>query len=323
MLLFACCVLPPATWHLRADTSHLSADTCHLTPAACDLHAQERQGVFSSRSDAVVLHVTVLDRKKGFVAGLPREAFTVYENGRPQTIRFFQNEDTPVTVGLVIDNSTSMQRKRDALIAAGLAFARSSHPDDELFAIHFNEKVWPGLPPDRAFTSDLAELRVALHRSTARGRTALFDAVAAGLAHVEKGRAQKKVLIVISDGGDNASATRFEDILDAARRSDAVIYTVGLWDEYSEGANPGVLKELARATGAEAYFPDDIEEITRVLERIARDIRSGYTISYAPPNGVPGYRAIRVEVASDRRKLTVRARSGYTTRNGAGSNGGR
>src|SRR5439155_2037119 len=115
--------------------------------------AQPR-AAFSSRSELVVLRVSVIDRKAGFVSGLPREAFAVQEDGRPQAIQFFENEDTPVTVGLVIDCSGSMQRRRDGVIAAGMAFADSSHPADELFTLNFNEKVWAGLPDDRPFTSD-------------------------------------------------------------------------------------------------------------------------------------------------------------------------
>src|SRR6187397_1263114 len=120
---------------------------------------------FSSRSELVVLRVSVVDRRAGFVSGLPREAFTVQEDGRPQPIQFFENEDTPVTVGLVIDCSGSMQTRRDGVIAAGMAFADSSHPADELFTLNFNEKVWPGLD-GQAFTSDREELRQALNRST-------------------------------------------------------------------------------------------------------------------------------------------------------------
>lgn len=283
-----------------------------LHAALAQQASPQDRAVFSARSDLVVVHVTVLERRSGFVAGLPQEAFTVYEDGRPQAIRFFSNEDSPVTVGLIVDNSTSMQRKRDALIAAGMAFAQSSHPDDELFALHFNERVWAGLPPDRPFTSDLGELRQALQRSTARGRTAFFDAVASGIAHAQKGRAQKKVLVVISDGGDNASARKFDDVLALAERSDVVIYGIGLSDEYSEDADPDALKQLARATGGEAYFPNRTSDVTRTLQRIARDIRSGYTIGYAPSGGASeGYRRIKVDVSVPGRKLSVRARSGY------------
>ena len=287
-------------------------------PVAAQQDVQPPRATFSSSADLVVLHVTVVDRKAGFVAGLPREAFTVYENGRPQRLAFFRNEDSPVTVGLVIDSSSSMARKRDAALAAGLAFAQSSHPEDQFFTVHFNERVWFGLPPSQPFTRDLAAFRGALQRTEARGRTAFFDALALGLAHVERGDAQKKVLIVLSDGGDNASTRRFADVLDAARRSDTVIYTIGMADQYDDDADPGALKELARATGAEAYFPKDTRDLTRLLEQIARDIRSGYTLGYTAESRAPGFQEVRVDVAApDNRPLSVRARSGYMRQGGA------
>jgi VWFA-related protein len=284
---------------------------CLLAPAGASQDPQPPK-VFSSRSELVVVHVTVLDKKSGFVSGLPQAAFTVYENGRPQPVSLFRNEDSPVTVGLVLDCSGSMQHRRESVIAAGLAFAKSSHPQDEMFTINFNERVWPGLP-HLPFTSDLEELRQALQRTTARGQTALFDGIRAGLAHLARGRQQKKVLVVVSDGGDNASVSQFADVLNDAQRMDAVIYSVGIYDEYAEDAKPDLLRKLAKATGAEAFFPRDVSKSSAILERIARDIRSGYTIGYAPaPGGAEGFRTIRVEVdAPDRGKLSVRARSGY------------
>lgn len=280
--------------------------------------AQSPGATFSSSSDLVVLHVTVLDGKTGFVSGLPRDAFTVYENGEPQRLAFFRNEDSPVTVGLVIDASSSMHRKRDAVVAAGLAFAQSSHPGDQFFTAHFNERAWLGLPASQPFTSDIDTFRAALQRAPARGRTALFDALALALDHVERGEAQKKVLIVLSDGGDNASRRRFADVLETARRSDTVIYTIGMADQYDDEADPDVLKDLARATGAEAYFPKDTRDLTRLLERIAREIRSGYTLGYVPGNPATGFQEIRVEVASPGRSaLSVRAKSGYVREGGS------
>src|SRR3954451_9616885 len=135
---------------------------------------------FTSRSELTVLHVSVVDRRAGFVAGLPKDAFEIFEDGRPQPVGFFQNDDTPVTVGLVIDSSGSMLRRRDAVIAAGVAFAESSHPDDAMFSISFNEKVWRGLADGQAFTSDHEALHQALNRTGARGKTALFDAIGLG-----------------------------------------------------------------------------------------------------------------------------------------------
>ena len=275
--------------------------------------APQERAAFSSRTELAVLHVSVLDRRAGFVPGLPREAFTVEENGHPQPIAFFENNDSPVTVGLVIDNSGSMQPRRDEVIAASMAFASSSHPADEMFTINFNERVWPGLPPGRAFTSDLAELRQALGRSGARGQTALFDGIDAGLRHLAQGHKSRKVLIVVSDGGDNASRAKFSDVLEAALRTDVVIYTIGLHDENDPDAKPGLLRKLADVTGGEAFFPRGNENVTPVLERIARDIRSSYTIGYVPPAAAPdARRKVKVDVKPpDRQKLKVRVRSTY------------
>ena len=286
--------------------------TCGSILAPISAFQDPPRTVFSSGSEVVVVHVAVLDGKSQLVSGLPQEAFRVFENGQPEAVSFFHNEDNPVTVGLVLDCSGSMLRKREAVIAAGLAFARSSHPRDEMFTVNFNEHVWNGLPPSLPFTTDIGELRTALERSTARGQTAMFDGLRTALTHLEKGHEPKKALIVVSDGGDNASATTFADVHDMALRMDAIIYTIGIRDQYDKDAKPDVLRKLARATGGEAYFPRKLEEVTDVLERIARDIRSGYTLGYIPPAGAEGFRAIRVEVhPADGRKLSVRARSGY------------
>jgi VWFA-related protein len=268
--------------------------------------------VFSSRSEVVLVHASVLDGKSHLVSGLPETAFKVFENGQPQPITFFHNEDNPVTVGLVIDCSTSMQRKRDAVIAAGLAFAESSHPADEMFTVNFNEQVWSGLPASVPFTHDVEQLRGALQRTTGRGKTALFDAVRFALNHLGRGQRQKKVLILVSDGGDNASTAKFDDVLHAAQESDAVIYALSLSDQYDDDADPDVLRKLTSATGGKAYFPHNAADSTAVLTGIARDIRSGYTIGYVPPSGGDGYRTIRIEArAPDGRTLAVRARPGY------------
>src|SRR4051812_32362833 len=153
---------------------------------------------FKSSSELTVLHVSVVDGRAGFVSGLPRDSFSVYEDGRPQPIAFFENEDTPVTVGLVIDSSGSMSTRRQGVIAASMAFAESSHPDDEMFTVAFNEHVWRGLPDGQPFTSDHQQLHEALDRSGARGKTALFDAIAEGLSQLDAGTRTRKVLIVIS-----------------------------------------------------------------------------------------------------------------------------
>jgi VWFA-related protein len=207
-----------------------------------------------------------------------------------------------------------MAPRRDAVIAAGMAFARSSNPADELFTVNFNERIWPGLSPAQPFTSDHRTLQNALTRSTARGQTAMFDGLLAALRYLDRGARPRKVLIVVGDGGDNASRARFPDVIDAALRRDVVIYTIGLADRDDREAKPRLLRELAEVTGGEAFFPRTNDDLTPCLERIARDIRSSYTIGYTPPAGLTVETRRRVQVdlqGRDHRKLKVRARSSY------------
>ncbi|HXN46019.1 MAG TPA: VWA domain-containing protein [Bryobacteraceae bacterium] len=264
--------------------------------------------------DLVVLHATVTDRQGGFVSDLNEQAFEVYENGVPQPIRLFESEDVPVTVGLVVDHSSTMGPKIGEVSIAARTFARASNPQDEMFVVNFNEKVSLGLPAKLRFTNSVAQLQMAIGNANAGGQTALYDGIAKALEELEAGSRDKKVLIVISDGGDNRSARNLDQVMRLASQSSAVIYTVGLFDENDPDRNPGVLKRLARATGGEAFLPSEASEVVAICERIARDIRHQYTIGYVPLNlahdGV--YRAVRVVArAKGHDKLSVRTRAGY------------
>jgi Ca-activated chloride channel homolog len=264
--------------------------------------------------DLVLLHATVRDSSGRFAPGLRAASFQVYEDGIPQSIRLFQNEDTPVTVGLVIDHSGSMRLKLDEVIAAARIFVQSSNPEDEMFVVNFNEYVSLGLPETIRFTNRVDELEAAILKTPADGMTALYDAVAKGLERLQSGNREKKVLVVISDGGDNASGRKLAHVLKMAEQSNALIYTIGIFDEEDPDRNPGVLKRLARATGGEAYIPGPFDPLASVCERIARDIRHQYTIGYVSTNVAQAgaYRAIRVVAnAKDAGKLTVRTRAGY------------
>jgi VWFA-related protein len=271
--------------------------------------------VFSTESDLVVVHATIKDRDGAYVTGLTRDAFAILEDGRPQNAQLFTSEDAPVTVGLLIDSSGSMQPNRDRVIAAAAAFAESSHPSDELFALAFNDSVRAALPPTAPFTSDVAILQYALTNTIrAYGRTALFDAIAAGLDYLGRGRHERRVLVIVSDGGDNASQTTFEEVVTKTQASNAVIYTVALVDPVERDTNPGLLRRIAQANGGEAFAPRNADDITEVLQHIARDIRHTYTLGYVSTNSARdgAFRRIRLIVHSpDRRRLVVRTRSGY------------
>jgi Ca-activated chloride channel homolog len=261
----------------------------------------------------VVLHATVRDRAGGFVTGLPEERFHVFEDGRPQTIQVFQSSDVPVTVGLLVDSSRSMMSKRPDVTAAALAFVHSSNPEDEMFVVNFSDKASLGLSPPELFSASPSELENALIRAPVSGRTALYDALDMGLMHLRKGTRDKKVLIVISDGGDNASRHTLAQVLQAAERSDVIIYTIGLIDEDNADQNPGVLKRLARVTGGEAFFPAQTSELLDICTKIAADVRHQYTIGYAPKKSPDNtWRTIKVTAtAPGRGRLSVRTREGY------------
>jgi Ca-activated chloride channel family protein len=270
---------------------------------------------FTSQAELVVVHVTVKDRRGSHVAALPREAFYVTEDGTAQRIDFFTGEDSPITVGFLVDSSGSMREGRERVIAATTAFVESSNTRDEIFALAFNEHVRAALPPSLPFTSDATVLRAALVRTIgAQGLTAMFDAVSNGLAYVARGSHPRRVLVVVGDGGDNASTMNFEQVLRAAQRSNAAIYAVGILDPLDREANPGLLKRLARAPGGEAFLPRRIEEIDDVLREIAHDIRNSYTLGYVSSNSARDgqFRRIRVVVTdASGRSLRVRARDGY------------
>ena len=229
------------------------------TPSAQE---QTARPDFSTQSELVVLHVAVKDKKGGYVGGLGQDSFRVLEDRRPQEISFFNNQDAPVTVGLIIDASGSMAPNRTMVIAASMAFTKAMNPQDEFFVMGFNEHIHTPLPADKPFTNSEPTLRVALVQAIkALGQTAIYNALNAGLEYVEKGGFERQVLIVLSDGGDNASGTTRAQVVANAQASNAVIYTIALVDPMDTEADPGFLKQLSESTGGVAFRPKNAAEI--------------------------------------------------------------
>ena len=267
-----------------------------------------------SSVNMVLLHLTVRDRDGHLVGQLDPDNFQIYEDGVPQQIDSLSHEDIPVTVGLVVDNSGSMKSKRPEVIAAAMAFVRSSNPHDEMFVVNFSDGVSFGLPRDMPFTDQPVHLESALSSIEASGRTALYDAVSDGVAHLKFGSHDKKALLVVSDGGDNASRHTLSETMAQAVKSDAMIYTIGVFDSDNLDRNPRVLKELAKATGGDAFFPDSTKEVPAICERIALEIRNQYSLTYISTNKKQdgSYRSVKVKMrAPGRGRLSVRVRSGY------------
>lgn len=262
----------------------------------------------------VVLDVSVRDSRGSYVTGLKESNFAVYEDARPQKISQFASVDTPVTVGLVVDNSGSMETKRPEVILAGLAFAKESNPQDEFFVINFNDSVTRGLPGDTMFTDNLQVLRKALYFGEAKGQTALYDAVGYALNHLEHGHLDKRTLIVVSDGGDNCSSISFADLMKIIESSRATIYTIGLLDPEDRDLNPGVLRKMAMVSGGQFFEPSKLSDIIPVFDKISTDIRNRYTIAYVPDEVHDRHviRTIKVEAEENGRGLMVRTRRKYS-----------
>lgn len=271
--------------------------------------------VFSARSDLVVLNVIVKDARGAYVDGLAANAFTVLEDGQPQTIRIFAAEDTPVTAGLVLDGSASLGPSRPLVVAAAAAFVDAHNPGDEIFALTFTERVRAALDPGAPFTDDATTLRLALWRAMPPpGRTALYDAVAAGLAYLNQGAHQRRALVIIADGGDNASTMTFDRVRRQTQVSNAVIYTIAFRDPHDRDANPGRLRRLAEESGGDAFAPRNGEQIGEALSRIASALHHSYTLGYVPADTTADGRFRRLAVTvrtAGRAGLRVQTRKGY------------
>jgi Ca-activated chloride channel family protein len=309
------CVSAVASWSVACAAAVLFAQAA---PATQSRQNKQELPAFSSEASVrrVVLYATVRGTD-GFVADLTRNDFAVLEDGKPQELLEFMREDVPVAIGLLVDNSSSMLTKQDEVVEAAKTFVRATNPKDEIFVLHFNEQLTYGLPRDVPFTSDRDLLGEALDRMRLDGRTALYDAIAEGLEHLNKSNLTKKALIVISDGGDNTSQVKLDDVVKRADLSGASFFGIGIYDPQDGEADPKTLRNLANRTGGESFFPEKLDEVHSLCERIALTLRNQYTLSYSPPtlDSKPTYHRIEVKVKDPKkRKLTVRTRTGYYTK---------
>jgi Ca-activated chloride channel homolog len=273
------------------------------------------QGVFVFRKDVdeVLLHASVIDDKQHIVTTLDRSAFTVFEDGKQQNIISFHQEDIPVSIGIIIDNSGSMREKRNKVNQAALNLVRASNPRDEVFVVNFNDEYYL----DQDFTNDLLKLKEALEKIDARGGTAMYDAVVASAEHLKRNaRLEKKVLFIVTDGEDNASNETLEQAVKHLQEENGPsVYAIGiLGDEEHPKRAKRALEIITQRTGGIAFFPKTLDEVDEISRTVARDIRNQYAIGYKPtnPRGNGGFRQIRVEAkAKGHAKMTVRTKSGY------------
>jgi VWFA-related protein len=267
---------------------------------------------FRADTRLVVLHASVVDKKGKLVTNLDRDAFKVFENQQPQQIKLFRREDVPVSLGIIIDDSGSMMTKRSRVETAALAMVRESNPQDEVFIVNFNDDAYLDVP----FTNDIRKMEQGLARIDSRGGTAMRDAINMSLDYERsEAKKDKKVLMVITDGNDNASNISLEKLVQRANQTDTLVYAIGLFTEeekHEATKARRALNELTNATGGLAFYPKDVNEVQQLAVEIAHDIRNQYTIAYTPTiQQLDGsYRQIKVVVDAPG-KPVVRTRSGY------------
>src|SRR5437764_9102908 len=267
--------------------------------------------VFHATAQEVTLHATVVDERNRLITNLAKGDFAVFENSQPQQIRSFRQEDIPVAMGIVIDNSGSMREKREEVNKAALNLVKASNPDDQVFVVNFSDEYYL----DQEFTSDVKKLQAALEHVESRGGTALYDAIVASADYLMKSPLQRKVIFVVTDGEDDASQESMEQAVHHLQQENGpVVYAIGLLGDDKARRAKRAMEMLAERTGGIAFFPPTLGDVDQISTTIAHDIRNQYTISYQPstPKTVGGFRTIHVDArARAYKKLTVRTRSGY------------
>jgi Ca-activated chloride channel homolog len=304
LLLVALSVLPA-----QQPTVRPSQDKAEPAAEAQDANT----GVtFHAGTELVVLHTTVVDKDDHVITDLTQDDFKVFEDDVPQQIVRFVREDVPVSLGMLVDNSGSMRDKRQTVNVAALDFVKASNPDDEVFIVNFNDEPFLDSP----FTKSQEQLQDALQRIDSRSGTALYDATSSSLDYLqEEGKHDKKVLLIISDGEDNASRGTLEKLVRRLQETDTIIYAVGLLSEEdprSAKRAQQAIRHITRATGGAAYFPESTDDVHELTQQIAHAIRNQYIIMYKPDeNKQPGFRRVRVDLVGKARKYDVRHRPGY------------
>jgi len=296
-----------AAWTLAGGAALLSAILAFGQAAL-----ESGDTVFSTETRLVALNVTVTDKNGHTVPNLPQSAFQVTENNVVQPIRVFKHEDVPVSLALVIDSSGSMRSKQKGVAAATVALVKDSNPQDESFVVDFNDRAYL----DADFTGDIAVLEKALDGIEPKGGTAMRDAISMSIGHLrDKGRHDKRAVIVVTDGNDNASTIKVDSLVRMAQQDGTLIYAIGLLsdeDRSEAGLARKALRLLVEGTGGQVFYPREVSEAEPIAHEVAHDIRNQYSIAYTPLNEkLDGtFRAIKVIVKAPGNPV-ARTRQGY------------
>ena len=286
----------------------------------------EQAPIFRSGSSLVALNVTVTDLDKRYIGGLGARDFAVYEDGVLQNVRFFESNNVPIDLIILLDSSASMTGRMDVVHEAAVGFIRTLRPGDRGALVVFHDVVVVA----QSLTAEIPALETAIRRTVPHGATALHNAVYIaikqfGMMARQEGEVRRQAIVVLSDGDDTASLVSFEDVLEVARKSGVAVYAIGLQSEFAAAAQRAAaggrkyfseseysMKKLAQETGAQAFFATNVAQLAGIYGLIAEELSKQYSIGYEPSNGrFDGrFRRIVVRVASQP-ELRLRARTGY------------
>ncbi len=308
---------PPPSETPTAPPAATSAQSPAATPTQGTPAQEDDSGggfVFKKEIEEVVLHATVVDDQNHLITGLTRDKFEVFEDGKRQDLTSFRKERVPVALGILIDNSGSMLPKRAKVNEAALQLVDASQQEDRVFVVNFGDDAFL----DQDYTQDVSKLRAALERVETKGSTALYDAIIAAVDHLNQtSPLQKKVLLVVTDGRDNASRATFQDVLHKLQsKNGPVLYTIALEQNERDGDRQSLIT-LCEQTGGTAFFPSSLDEVQSIASAIAQDIRSQYVIGYrsSNPHTTGVYHTIRVQALGGPAPLRVATRAGYYSGN--------
>ena len=258
------------------------------------LWAQDSVYKLNVNVDLTEVHVNVTDEKDRPVGNLKIDNFRIFEDRNQQRITVFKHEDIPVSLGLVVDNSRSIEPRKQRLDAAALSFVRKGNAEDETFIVQFDDTAQLNVD----FTDSIPVLENGLAGMKPYGQTAIYDALILALDHMEQAKHTKKALLLITDGVDNSSKHPLSEVIEATKRARVAVYTVGLLSLSGGQKAEESLVRISEASGGRAFFPNNVEEARTYMERVAHDLREQYTLGYFPTNidRNGAWRSIRVDV---------------------------
>ncbi len=305
----------PARAQTDLNDVHIAPRVQSDQPDAPGSVARTTTGIIRTNVELVLVPVTVLDGSNRIVAGLERENFQLYEDKQPQPIKHFWKEDAPVSVGIVLDVSGSMDTKIERARDAVVTLLKASNPQDEFFLITFADQ--PTLLQD--FTPNVEDIQSQLVFTSPKGRTSLMDAIVLAVSNMRKARFQRKALVIVSDGGDNRSRYTEKDVKSLIKEQDLLVYSIGVFDRecrtQEERLGPELLEEVSSVTGASAYTLDNPNYLPVIAGHIATELRNQYILGYSPDGSRRDgkWRKIKVKLAVRHGlpALYVRARTGY------------